>query len=68
MYDSANIFANGTRKTREDDRALAALGLSRNLGKSLKINLDYKYTDNTSNINSYDYTRNVYSVGVSGRF
>lgn len=67
-YNNANIFASGTRKTREDDRALCALGLSRNLGKSLKINLDYKYTDNMSNINSYDYTRNVYSVGVSGRF
>jgi hypothetical protein len=68
IYSDANILASGRRVTREDDRSLLALGMSHKLGKSLKFNLDYKYTDNTSNISGYDYTRNIYSAALTGGF
>lgn len=65
-YADANILASGARVTREDDQARAAIGISRKLGRTLTLDADYKYTDNSSNIDVYTYTRNVYSVGISG--
>jgi len=67
-YADANILTSGARVTREDEQARAAVGVSRKLGKTLKLNVEYKYTDNSSNISAYTYTRNIYSVGLSGSF
>lgn len=67
-YADANILTGGAQVKREDDQGMVAVGVARKLGKTLKVNLDYKYTDNSSNISAYTYTRNIYSVGLSGSF
>lgn len=67
-YNDANILAGGGSVTREDDRALVGVKLARKLYRSLALDLEYKYTDNNSNITTYDYTRNLYSIGLSGSF
>jgi hypothetical protein len=65
-YNDADLLASGSSVTREDDRLLAGVKLKRRLTPSLKLNLGYKYTDNNSNISIHDYTRNLYSIGLSG--
>jgi hypothetical protein len=67
-YADANVLVGGGSVTREDDRLLAGVALSRRLSASLKVDLDYKYTDNDSNLDVYDYSRSIYSIGLSGSF
>lgn len=67
-YADANVLADSSEVTRDDDRLLAGAELSRSLGGGLKGYLEYKYTDNDSNIDAYDYTRNLYSIGLAGSF
>jgi tetratricopeptide (TPR) repeat protein len=67
-YVDDNILLDGSRIGREDDRVLAGAKVYRTLRGSLKLSLEYKYTDNNSNLTAYDYTRNLYSLGLYGAF
>lgn len=65
-YNDPDLLSSGRSVTRDDQRVLAGVKLKRRLTKALKLTLGYKYTDNNSNISIHDYTRNLYSIGISG--
>lgn len=68
VYNDANILASGSVVTRKDDRNHAKLQLSHELSRHWQLNGEYSYTDNQSNIDSYSYKRNLYTLGLSGIF
>lgn len=67
-YPDANIFTNGSRRIRNDDRTQFALGLIKQLTPDWRMKAEYQYTDNNSNIASYAYHRNYYRVNIQGLF
>lgn len=66
-YKDDNVTA-GSSTRRDDDRLTAKAGLNYALNKKVEIYADYAYTDNNSNISSYDYKRNEVSMGVNYLF
>jgi len=51
---------------RNDDRFIAGISLSRRIYKEwLKILAEHRYTQNDSNINDYEYTRNISTLSLS---
>lgn len=68
IYDEANVLADSSRVRRDDERLMLALGINHALNDRLKIGFEYRFTENHSNIATYHYSRNIYTVGVSGRF
>lgn len=66
-YKDDNV-APGSSVRRKDDRLKVKAGLNYELKKKLELFADYTYTDNDSNINKYEYTRNVVSFGVNYLF
>lgn len=67
-YDDANVLSDGTRIVREDDRVEFGLRLTRDLGRDWEVAFEYLSTDNRSNIDAYDYTRNQLSAGLTKAF
>jgi len=67
-YNDANILTGGSQIIRKDERVLLGGKVTYVLSSKLDLEFEYKYTDNNSNITRYDYSRNLYSVGLSGRF
>ncbi|WP_447600740.1 tetratricopeptide repeat protein [Nitrospira sp. Nam80] len=67
-YDNPSSFSpSGT--TRRLDEILFFTGtLSRNVTDNLSIALEYNYTRDQSNVNLFDYARNVYSVTLNAHF
>jgi predicted porin len=63
-YKDDNV-APGSSVRREDDRLKASAGLNYQLDKKTDLYADYTYTDNDSNIDSFQYERNVVSMGVN---
>lgn len=66
-YKDDNV-APGSSVRRKDDRLTAKMGLNYALKKKLKLFADYTYMNNDSNIATYDYDRNVVSMGVNYLF
>ncbi len=65
-YNDANRTAGVPGQTvRDDKRLMGTVRLVRKMSDKLKLQGEYSYTDNSSNIGSYSYKRNVYSVGVN---
>jgi len=64
-YENINIFF--AEKRRDVERGLMT-AISKNIGKSLSVSLEYLHRRNTSNIALYDYKKNLYSVGVGWRW
>jgi len=69
-YADASLFTGvtGTRIKRSDDRTQAILGVSRNINTRWRLNAEYRNTDNSSNIDVFDYTQNLYVLEASGIF
>jgi hypothetical protein len=67
-YNDANILADSSRVKRSDERLMIDLGINHALSDRLDIGFEYKFTENHSNIATYHYTRNIYTVGISGSF
>lgn len=67
-YNDPDRFADGSLITREDSRTSARLMLTGRLGTRWEMELGYEHNDNDSNIAAYDYTQNLYWIGVSGLF
>jgi hypothetical protein len=60
-YDASTV----PRKERLNE---LALGVRRELGASWLLNLDYRWTDNNSNVSVYSYTSRRIAIGVSRTF
>lgn len=68
-YDEENIESAGTSQTRIDKRMNIALELSRrHLWDNIQLALEYRYTDNDSNIGSYSYSRNMLMINMMNSF
>ncbi len=63
-YKDDNL-ALGVSTRRDDERFRAKAELNYQLNKKADIYMDYTYTDNDSNVDVFDYQRNVVSVGVN---
>lgn len=64
-YNQANRDAGGLSETRLDKRLNLALELSRlSMWKGCQLGLEYRYTDNRSNIDSYSYSRNILLINI----
>ena len=68
LYNQANVLADSSRITRNDDSLSVGLGLGYALTKDLSIECKYKFTENHSNIATYHYTRHIYTLGIKGKF
>jgi tetratricopeptide (TPR) repeat protein len=56
------------RRERLDDRLTAAVTLSRAFGRHLLLSVGYTHTTNLSNIDFFEYHRNIVSLAVTGRY
>ncbi len=66
-YKDDNVTST-TRVRRNDDRITAKAVLNYHLGKKTGLYADYTYTNNNSNISTYQYHRNVISTGLNYLF
>ena len=55
-------------REREDDRFTASVVLKRDLGRYLILSVGYAHTSNGSNIDFFEYNRNIWSVALTGRY
>ncbi|MES9991450.1 MAG: tetratricopeptide repeat protein [Candidatus Thiodiazotropha sp.] len=68
-YGDKNVDSAGVTTTRTDKRKSLACELSRNrLWRDLQLALEYRYTDNDSNIDSYSYNRNSFLINLMKSF
>jgi len=65
-HDPSDVVGGTT--TRQDTRLRARAALSRELPWELRAFAEYQFTDNDSNIDAYDYTANVYTLGLERYF
>lgn len=63
-FDGITLFA----FARDDEYATAGLRLSRPVVEGVELFGSYRYSENTSNIVSYNYDQNVWSLGLQARF
>ena len=66
-YTNLNSIINFI-KSRIDDNVSISLGISRNMGKEILLDLQYRYVSNMSNINLYEYSRNVYALTLKWNY
>ncbi len=64
------VFPNATfdGMTRRNDTYNASFGLVYELGKSIDITGQYTYIRDKSNISTYDYKREIFSLGIEYRY
>lgn len=67
-YNDENVLADSSRVKRSDERLMLSLGINHALSDRLEVGFEYRFTENHSNIATYHYTRNIYTVGISGSF
>jgi len=68
QYDNpSSLSANGTT-VRRDTVLFFTASIGRPITDWLSIAAEYNYTRDQSNIQFFDYSRNIYSVTLSGRF
>ena len=73
QYLNPNSFAEGfvgdvTTFKRKDHIYTFSATLGRDFTEWLSASLQYAYTRDQSNVSSFDYNRNVYSLMITGRF
>jgi tetratricopeptide (TPR) repeat protein len=61
------LNANDTQ-VRTDNRFTAGVALSRDVGPYLTLSVGYVHTHNQSNLDFFDYRRNLVTLAVSGRY
>jgi len=67
-FTNERQFAPSPGVKRRDDIYRYSLGLSWNFWRGMSLVPQYFHTKANSNINLYDYDRNIYSVGIEYRF
>ncbi len=68
QFNDPNILPDSSSIKRSDERLMLSLGISHALSDGLDIGFEYKFTENHSNIDTYHYRRNIYTVDLSGTF
>jgi Flp pilus assembly protein TadD len=66
--DPLGILTDSDRHKRRDDRFTAVVTLSRALGRYLLLSVGYTHITNLSNIDFFQYSRDIVSVAVTGRY
>jgi hypothetical protein len=56
------------RRERLDDRLVLSITLTRPLGPHLILSAGYTYTNNLSNLDFFDYRRNIVALALTGRY
>jgi tetratricopeptide (TPR) repeat protein len=67
-YSDANEVSSGVFEKREDKQLRLSARLIREIAKNMEFEGRYTYTDNNSNLNTYDYDRSVIQAGLNWRF
>lgn len=67
-YADPNRLSDGTRIDREDTLVEYELGVEKNLDDQLVFSINLLASDNESNIDDYDYTRNQVLIGINYLF
>jgi len=69
QYKDNNInTTTGLNQQRIDDRLRGKFAVTHSFNKQLALNLEYAHTQNTSTINTYEYTQNVILGGLQYSF
>lgn len=68
QYDNPNSLSATGTTARRDTIYFATATLARPLTDWLTVAAEYNYTRDQSNITFFDYSRNIYSLTLSGRF
>lgn len=66
--DPLSVRTTADRNERTDDRFTAAAVLARKLGPYLILSAGYVHTSNLSNIDFFQYDRNIWTVALTGRY
>ncbi len=66
--ENNNRYTNNTDERRTENRLRAYLTLSYQFIDNMAVNLEYLYTNNFSNIQLYEYSRNIYMANVEYQF
>lgn len=67
-YNEPNLLADGTTVKRFDEQLRVSLRFEGNLYKKWCFYTSYDHTENTSNIDVYDYNHDIFSAGVTRAF
>jgi tetratricopeptide (TPR) repeat protein len=54
--------------TRDEDLTDLSLGLVRNLARRWQISMNYRWSENDSNVDAFSYTRNRFGLGLTRTF
>ena len=65
--NDATLTAADTQK-RNDDRLVGVVALTRPFGRFVTLTASYTHTSNLSNIDFFDYRRNIWTLAVTGRY
>jgi tetratricopeptide (TPR) repeat protein len=65
--NDATLTAADTHK-RKDDRLVGVIALTRPFGRFLTLTASYVHTTNLSNIDFFDYQRNIWTLALTGRY
>jgi tetratricopeptide (TPR) repeat protein len=65
--NDATLTAADTHK-RTDDRLVGVIALTRPFGRFLMLTASYVHTTNLSNIDFFDYQRNIWTLALTGRY
>jgi len=66
--DNNTNTTTGLDQQRIDDRLRGKIAVTRRMTKQLMLNIEYAYTQNSSTINTYEYTQNVLLGGIQYSF
>jgi hypothetical protein len=53
---------------RKDDRFVGIVALTRPVGRFLTLTASYTHTTNLSNLDFFDYRRNIWALALTGRY
>ncbi len=67
-YDEPNLLADGTTVKRSDEQLRVSLRLEGNFSAKWLLYTAYDHTENTSNIDVFDYNHDIFSAGVTRAF
>ncbi len=67
-YDNPNSFSSNGMIKRRDNIMFITASIGRRLTDWLSMSADYNYTRDQSNLQVFDYNRNVFSLTLSSRF
>jgi hypothetical protein len=66
--DPLGILNAADTRARSDNRFIGVVALTRPLGRFLTLTASYVHTSNLSNLDFFDYHRNIWSLALTGRY